>query len=415
MKEFTYTLDRVREMSHGREFFIYGAGPRGNVWFDYLNKNGFSVTGFIDKSKTGPNIYRPDIVTEKAAFIKPLIIIAAQSKYMGEIMTFLGNAGYVKDVDFINGLEFCDLYPTIEIAGVCNLKCASCNLGSFMGVPRKTGMMKFDGFKEIFDKMRAEIPIFPSLSLFCWGEPLLNRDLPAMIRYAQDCGVAVELSTNLNYVKTLEQVIEASPAFIRVPCSGTGEHYERNHTGGNWKTFHENLYLLKSYIDKYRATTKIALVYHVYKDNMEKEYDIVKGIAEELGFMFLPIIANIFPESIYNFIVKGIPIPENMRAISEHMVYSIEDQINYSQRATKKCQNKKGFPTVRWDGSVIPCCNMEGGTIAENYLDVPLAELIKRFETCDHCAACAKNGLQQLFYVNSKIQDVDGVRTIVKV
>jgi len=415
MSDFIYTLDRVREMSKGREFYIYGAGPRGKVWFDYFLNNGIPVTGFFDRSKTGPLIFLPSQVIEKSHGTKPLVIIAAQSKYMGEIMAFLSEAGYVKDIDFINGFEFCDTYPTIEVAGICNLKCASCNLGSSLGETRKMGKMKFSQFKEIFDKMSQEIPIFPALSLYCWGEPLLNKELPEMIRYVQDRGVAVELSTNLNFASTLEKVIEASPTFVRVPCSGTGEHYERNHTGGKWDRFLENLYLLKSYIDHYKATTKVALVYHVYKDNMTDEFDAIKNLADELEFMFIPIIANIFPESIYNSIVKGIPIPEKMRVISTHMVYSIDDQIHYSQSNRKKCINKKGFPTVRWDGSVIPCCNMEGGTIAGNYMEHSLSELKKTQESCDHCAKCISNGLQHLFSVDSKVIDTNGIRTIVKI
>jgi MoaA/NifB/PqqE/SkfB family radical SAM enzyme len=414
MSTAAYTLDRVRKMSKNREFFIYGAGPRGNVWFDYLKKNGFPVTGFVDRSKTGPSIYRPDLLKEKASGIKPLVIIAAQSKYIGEIMSFLNSAGYVKDVDYINGLEFCDLYPTIEIAGVCNLKCASCNLGTSLGAPRKAGMMKIEMFKRIFDKMRIEIPIMPSISLFCWGEPLLHPHVAEMIRYVRDCGVEVELSTNLNCVKTLEKVIEAGPAFIRVPCSGTGARYERSHTGGKWETFHKNIYLLKSYIDTYKASTKVALVYHVYKDNIQDDFDVIKGIADELGYIFLPIIANIFPESIYNYVVKGMPIPKEMRDISKHMIYSIEEQIAYSRSIHKRCQNIRGFPTVRWDGSVIPCCNMEGGRIAEQYLDVPLTELKRRFETCDHCTQCRKHGIEHVFYVNSKIEEKNGIRTVVK-
>ena len=147
---------------------------------------------------------------------------------------------------------------------------------------------------------------------------------------------------------------------------------------------------------------------------MTEEFDVVKGIADELEFMFIPIIANIFPEGIYNSIIKGIPIPEKMRLISEKMVYSIDDQINYSQANRKKCTNKKGFPTVRWDSSVIPCCNMEGGTIADNYLDLPLSELKRIHDSCDHCRHCIENGLQHLFSVNSKIDDVDGVRSISK-
>jgi len=212
----------------------------------------------------------------------------------------------------------------------------------------------------------------------------------------------VDVSTNLNYGKYLEEVIAASPAFLAIPCSGIGDNYELAHTGGRWDVFEKNLHRVREYIDKYDADTSVQVSYHLYKHNLEKDYDYIKDLAHELGFVFKPVIANLFPERIFEAVAYGKEIPEAMQRISETMLYSIDEQINYSKRGNFKNICTKVFPTIRWDGSVVACYNMEGGKIADNYLGVSLDELKRRQNSSKLCRDCKKFNMQQLFFPDDK-------------
>jgi len=408
------TLTSLHALVGTRDILIYGAGPRGYIWYNYLRYHAFNVAGFIDRSKKGANIHSPAILERLEGPEKPFIIIAAQATYVTDIRKMLERCGFEKEKDYLNGAQLYNRFPTIEVSGICNLQCISCNLGSPFPGRKKGGLMSMGLYRDIFAKLNAEIPILPNLALYCWGEPLLNPELPDMIAFTQGSGVSVELSTNLNYVSTLESVIETSPTFLKVSCSGAGDHYEKMHTGGTWSAFRDNLHNLRGCIDRVGAATKVEIEYHVYKNNLGEDFDTIKGLADELGFLFNPIIANVFPERIYNYMVDDTPIPDKMQEASSEMLYSIEDQIAYSQAHRGTCQYINAFPTIRWDGSVLPCCNMEGGEIAQNYLDVPLDELKKRQLASDLCKKCLAHGLQRLCSTNGKIEIVNGMRTMVK-
>ena len=78
--------------------------------------------------------------------------------------------------------------------------------------------------------------------MYIWGEPLLNPELPEIIKINKNLGIASGISSNLNAGKHLEDVIKASPAQIRVSVSGYGEkYYEITHKGDDGR-FYTKIY-----------------------------------------------------------------------------------------------------------------------------------------------------------------------------
>ena len=47
-----------------------------------------------------------------------------------------------------------------------------------------------------------------------------------MIKICKEFGIATEISTNLNFQKYLEDVIDSEPEQMVLPCAGTGKIYE---------------------------------------------------------------------------------------------------------------------------------------------------------------------------------------------
>ncbi len=396
-----YTLKTFTDLVKDKKLYLYGAGKRGKMWHRCLAHRGFKISGFIDIKEAGDNIFRPDFFKNLPSLENIFVCISTIDMHVKDISARLEEYGFKRDVNYISASQLCDAYPTIEVSGACNLHCPSCNLGSLLN-GRKAGLMSLAKYSQILDKMTREISILPFVSLFLWGDPLLNPELPEIISKSKEHGVSVDVSTNLNYDKHLERVIAASPAFLAIPCSGIGANYELTHAGAKWEVFEKNLYLVREYIDKYNADTSVQVSFHLYKHNLGKDYDYIRDLVHKLGFNFKPVIANLFPERIFEAVAYGKEIPENMRQISEKMLYSIEEQKNYSRQSKSKNLCSKVFPTIRWDGSVVACYNMEGGKIADNYLDVPLDELKGRQITSKLCRDCRKFNMQMLFFPDDK-------------
>jgi MoaA/NifB/PqqE/SkfB family radical SAM enzyme len=99
--------------------------------------------------------------------------------------------------------------------------------------------MNAEIYKQVLKKLLMEIPFLSSIELFIWGEPLLNPQLPKILKINNEFGVDSSLSTNLNYVKHLEDAVEAGFSNMLIACSGYGKNnYEITHAGGDWDVFY---------------------------------------------------------------------------------------------------------------------------------------------------------------------------------
>lgn len=84
----------------------------------------------------------------------------------------------------------------IEPTNLCNLACPTCPTGT--GKIKPLPQMTLDRFDRVLD---ALAPRMRNLALWNYGEPLLNRDLPAMIAHAKKAGVGVvKVSSNVHFL-----------------------------------------------------------------------------------------------------------------------------------------------------------------------------------------------------------------------
>ena len=84
----------------------------------------------------------------------------------------------------------------IEPTNLCNLECPTCPTG--MGKIPPLPAMPLQRFKEVIGELA---PRLRNLALWNYGEPLLNRDLPAMIAHAKQAGVGVvKVSSNVHFL-----------------------------------------------------------------------------------------------------------------------------------------------------------------------------------------------------------------------
>ena len=146
----------------------------------------------------------------------------------------------------------------IEASSLCNLKCTFCDRQPLVE-RNQLGKMSFEMFKHILDQFAPEDgKRLCSMKLSYRGEPLTNKDVPQMVKYAKDKGV-LDLYFNTNGMLLTEeisrQLIEAHLDRISISIDGTNaEEYEKVRVGAKLETVIANIVKLKQLRDEYNVT-----------------------------------------------------------------------------------------------------------------------------------------------------------------
>jgi MoaA/NifB/PqqE/SkfB family radical SAM enzyme len=129
----------------------------------------------------------------------------------------------------------------IESTNFCNLKCIICPQKDSS---RKRGYVDFELYKKLVDEV-AKIDKKVFVRPFHFGEPLLNTQLPDMIKYAKDRGIQkVGITTNgllLNERKSRE-LINAGLDEIEISFEGVNkQEYEQLRINSNYEEVARNI------------------------------------------------------------------------------------------------------------------------------------------------------------------------------
>jgi len=172
---------------------------------------------------------------------------------------------------------------TIDVTNYCNLHCPFCPTGKGeKGRERTT--LSFTDFQALVDQFGGYLY---RLMLCNWGEPLLNRELCKMIRYAEQRGVFTIVSTNLNVQldeKDASELIDSGLSLLSASIDGvTQETYAEYRRGGRLDLALDNLERLVA-AKRAAGSGKPELVwsYTVFRHN-EHEIDLAREQAKGIG------------------------------------------------------------------------------------------------------------------------------------
>lgn len=123
----------------------------------------------------------------------------------------------------------------IDPASSCNFQCTFCPTGDrslIRGTGRYQGVMDLDLFRKIIDDLEAFDQPLKVLRLYKDGEPLLNKNLAEMVRYAKQSGKIpyVDTTTNgsLMTPERMGPIIEAGLDKINISVDGmTKDQYKK--------------------------------------------------------------------------------------------------------------------------------------------------------------------------------------------
>jgi hypothetical protein len=394
------TVEELRQICSNKKVYIWGAMIVGQGVCRSLERISVPITSFLDSSASlqgrkalGYEIQKPDEVFEIVRSGNG-IVIAASGHCDLEIGDCCIKAGMKHGRDYILCRTLNNIDPSIDVTGMCNLRCISCPRGNDSSRPAK-GFMSAATYEKVLHKLIGEIPLLGSVQLYTWGEPLLNIELPEIFRLTRDAKVLSAISSNLNYGKNLEAVVKARPDWFKVSCSGWGESYELTHTGGKWDIFLPNLHKLAELRDRIHPEMQITLNYHLYRHNIGDDYRRMEALCKELSLIFRPSPAYLYPADALMDYIDGKELsPEACKTLPLLLMGLDEGITKAREHAALPCPEERCLP-INWDCSVRACGVYFRPFIAKNFLETPLKEILELRRKSRLCVECKKRGIHQ--------------------
>lgn len=304
----------------------------------------------------------------------------------------------------------------IEILSNCDLKCGLCAHGNSEIFQRANGIMSLEKFEKILDKIKKESPS-AVISPYHHCEPSLHPQLPEYVKAIKDRGFYCACSFNFNHLNRLEDLLKSGVDSIEISVSGFyQETYEKSHIKGNIETVKNNMKILKEAIDKLDSKVAVKLIYHMYKDNLDDDYDKMKEFTDNLGFTFAPAWArSISLELTLKYLRENNlnhyngetlqwfddikPLSKGFKSSMERIIYLPEDyqQDEWAKIQAKGCPVDRSVINIRWTGEWNLCgCAFDDRFMAGDFLTTPAEKIYKLRTKHPVCKECLANNF--VFY-----------------
>jgi len=126
----------------------------------------------------------------------------------------------------------------LELTNHCNLRCSMCNFHSPSVVQRRSkGFMLKDLSLRLLNEIASLSPERPWVALHGAGEPLLHRDLPAILEHGVSLGLDIGFLTNASLLtpQLTAQILEAGISWIGFSIDGIDRDiFNKYRCGGDY-------------------------------------------------------------------------------------------------------------------------------------------------------------------------------------
>lgn len=299
----------------------------------------------------------------------------------------------------------------METGNICNLKCPLCPTGADDKAMQK-GFLSLGLFKKIIDEAG---PNLSGLNLYSWGEPLLNKNLIAMVSYAKKINpkLRITISTNFNIKdkSVLSELIASGIDEIIVSCDGASrDTYLKYRVGGDFDLVIENMKFLIKEKNRLAKDCRIVWNFLVFKHN-ETELEQARQMAKEIGADFR---IGLMRTTMKDEILKehSQSIEKDLSWIPDNPAYSAYDKGKLAtKKILKSCRKPWQEMSINWDGKVFPCCAVYGDSFAladvknssirqawnsKNYQQARKEILGKKTDKISICGICKSHGFMHM-------------------
>lgn len=241
----------------------------------------------------------------------------------------------------------------IDPTNMCNLRCPLCPTGQRTNT-RPFGRLALGDFVRILDEVA---PYLFKVRLYSWGEPLLHKDIFDMISYVRKKNVGTELSTNFQTFseEDAKRMIRSGLEDLIISLDGTTqESYERYRVGGDLQKILDHIQRLQRIKRELHSRYPLTELQFLLTRHNEGEVGEIRRLARDLEvdrFRIIKLIINVKDEE-----QRKQWLPKNPK-YSRYDYVTLEDKIFSSQ---KGCPWLWRSAVINWDGTVSPCCILEG-------------------------------------------------------
>lgn len=293
-------------------------------------------------------------------------------------------------------------YFYVDIVGTCNLRCPSCAVGN-SSMPMAKGLMSLEAYQAVLNKIKNDYKDYKRvfIDLYNWGEPALHPKLASIIRATRESGMGVGISSNLNVVPDLRDIVKAEPDYIRISLSGFYDAtYRTTHKGGNVLAVKSNMYRLAELCHRYHSGTIVQVGFHIYRGNFPRDFMAMRELCDELGFLFAPVLATLMPAEKALQVARGDHSGVEQDLL-DNLVLPIDESLRMFKSLgppTQDCQHRQARSTINWDGTVALCCaTYDNSPIANSFVDVSPEELKQRKYSHPYCGTCMNSHVNKLY------------------
>jgi radical SAM protein with 4Fe4S-binding SPASM domain len=259
---------------------------------------------------------------------------------------------------------------TIEPTNICNLKCPICETGAGI-LNRGKKNMTVEEFRYVLDQFDHNLE---KMFLYFMGEPFLNRDAYAMIKYASDRGIYVTSCTNGDYVNP-RKLVDSGIGEIDFQIAGMSQEvHEIYRIGGNLDKALQNLEeTLRIRNSSSGTTNRMTVVagYILMKHNEHQVDDFIK-YCDSIGVDRYNIIGTCLRE-----------VSQGEAFLPSDRSYWYYDEEEYQRgnlvpktRPDNYCGWIYSTATILANGDVVACCrdpqgeNVIGNVFQEAFSDI---------------------------------------------
>ena len=244
-------------------------------------------------------------------------------------------------------------FVSVEPANFCQLSCPECPVGN-NSVSRQKSVLSLEHFRLILEQVKSSVH---TMQFYFQGEPLLNKELPEMIKAASDEGMYTIVSTNVLAMTPLlaEKLMQAGLSRIIVSIDGMAEEsYGAYRKGGNLHKALDGLMYLRQAKDQTGSRTHIELQSLMLRSN-EHEWNAMKRQYKVMGADSL----TLKTAQLYDY-QNGHPLmPSNTRysryQLGKDGLYHPKHQPKHS------CRRLWTGCVITVSGEVLPCCYDKAG------------------------------------------------------
>ncbi len=175
----------------------------------------------------------------------------------------------------------------VETSSACQMKCPMCYT-TYMDAKNK-GIMDFNLYKKIIDEA-AKYNVY-SIKLSWRGEPMLNKSIVEMIRYAKQSGIreVAMLSNGERVTPELAKAIQdAGIDWISFSVDGNANTYNIIRAPALFEETLEKIRFLREYRDKTgrpKPLIRVQSILSAIQDNAGEFISIWDGIADRVNFI----------------------------------------------------------------------------------------------------------------------------------